>query len=38
MYVDSLVKQIQFYVILNAVIVLILLTFIEPFLWIFFCV
>ena len=31
MCVDSLVKQIQFYVILDVVIVVLLLTFIEPF-------
>ena len=31
--VDSLVKQIQLYVILDAVTVVRLLTFIEPFVW-----
>ena len=31
--VDSLAKQMQFYVILDAVIVVRLLTFIEPFVW-----
>ena len=33
MYVDSLVKQMQLYVILDAVIVVLLLKFIEPFVW-----
>ena len=33
MCVYSLVKQMQFYVILDAVIVVLLLTFIEPFVW-----
>ena len=33
MFVDSLVKQIQFYMILDGVIVVLLLTFIEPFVW-----
>ena len=31
--VDSLVKQMQFYVILDVVIVVLLLTFIELFVW-----
>ena len=35
---DPLVKQMQFYVILAAVIVVQLLTFIEPFVWIFMAV
>ena len=33
MCVDSLVKQKQFYVILDSVIVVLLLTFIELFVW-----
>ena len=33
MCVNLLVKQMQFYVILDAVIVVLLLTFIEPFVW-----
>ena len=33
MCVDSLVKQMQFYVILDVVIVVLLLTFIEPYVW-----
>ena len=33
MYVDLLVKQMQFYVILDVVIVVLLLSFIEPFVW-----
>ena len=33
MCVDSLVKQMQFYVILDVVIVVLLLTFIELFVW-----
>ena len=33
MCVDSLVKQMQFYVILDVVIVVLLLTFMELFVW-----
>ena len=33
MYVDSLVKQMQFDVIFEVMIVVLLLTFIEPFVW-----
>ena len=33
MHVDSLVKQMQLNVILDAVIVVLLLTFIKPFVW-----
>ena len=33
MCVDSLVNQMQFYVIFDAVIVVLLLTFIEPLVW-----
>ena len=33
MCVDSLVKQMHFFVILYAVIVVLLLTFMEPFVW-----
>ena len=33
MSVDSLATQMQFYIILDDVIVVLLLTFIEPFVW-----